>query len=488
MEHKIGKVADRMRELIPVMVFCIAIVVIVCISLKVISYGYLPPDDAMRHAAKVISGKSWDQILVMRPHSFMFGHIGWDAILGAVHKLAGCDQDGLVAFSVVSLFLLFCLLPLFFADYHEAWLASLLVIAVTSPGFMMRLLLGRPYIVTMAILLVIFFFWPRLKEKKPPLAVMVALTVLIALSAWIHGVWYLFALPAFSFFAAREYRAGTRFLVCAGLGALIGASLTGHPCLFMKQAITETAGAVFSASTQRLLVGELQSFGGDVLMIFLILVMLGWRKMRGKWDIRAVYNPIFILAAMGWVLGFIAARFWWDWGMPAVIFWLLSELNEAISEKIKFLSWSRVFLTLVLSAALFLAVTADSGSRWTYNLTTEYLEQGRPEYAEWLPEPGGIIYSDDMGLFYQTFFKNPKAPWRYILGFESSLMPPEDLIVLRKIHWNFEADKAFEPWVKKMRPQDRLIIRRNFYAKPNISSLEWYYAATGTWIGRLPRH
>ena len=133
-------------------------------------------------------------------------------------------------------------------------------------------------------------------------------------------------------------------------------------------------------------------------------------------------------------------------------------------------------------------MTADSGSRWTYNLTTEYLKEGAPEYAEWLPEPGGIIYSNDMTLFYQTFFKNPKAPWRYILGFESSIMPPEDLAVLRKIQWNFEADKAFEPWVKKMRPQDRLIIRRNFYAKPNISSLEWYYAATGTWIGRLPRH
>jgi len=477
-----------MKALVPIIVFCIALAVIICIPFKVISYGFLPPDDAMRHAAKAISDKGWDQILVMRAHSFMFGHVGWDAILGAVHKLAGCGQDGLAVFSVVSLFLLFCLLPLFFADYPEAWLASLLAITVAAPGLILRLFLGRPYIITMAILLVIFFFWPRLKEKKPPLAVMAALTALIALSAWAHGVWYLFALPAFSFFVAREYRAGTRFLICAGLGALIGAFLTGHPYLFMKQAIVETAGAVTSASTQRLLVGELQSFGGDAMTIFLILVMLGWRKMRGKWNIAAVYNPVFILAATGWVLGFIASRFWTDWGMPAAIFWILCELNEAISEKIKSLSWRRVFLTLTLSAALFLAVTADSGSRWTYNLTTEYLEQGKPEYAEWLPEPGGIIYSDDMTLFYQTFFKNPKAPWRYILGFESSLMLPEDLAILRKIQWNFGTPEAFKPWVAKMRSQDRLILRRDRNAKPDIPGLEWYYAATNTWIGRLPRH
>ena len=116
MEHKIGKVADRMRELIPVMVFCIAIVVIVCISLKVISYGYLPPDDAMRHSAKVISGKDWSHILVLRPEIKMESYPGWDAILKFVHHLTQCDAFYLVLFSVISLWILYSMkasLPMF---------------------------------------------------------------------------------------------------------------------------------------------------------------------------------------------------------------------------------------------------------------------------------------------------------------------------------------------------------------------------------------
>ncbi len=132
-------------------------------------------------------------------------------------------------------------------------------------------------------------------------------------------------------------------------------------------------------------------------------------------------------------------------------------------------------------------MTGDVGNRWTGNLTIEYLSAEDPRQSPWLPEPGGIIYSDEMGVFYQTFLKNPHAPWRYILGFEPAWMPPEDLNIYRKIQWNFGAAEAFKPWVDKMRPQDRLIIRRAAENKPQIPGLEWYYAATGTWIGRLPR-
>jgi len=45
--------------------------------------------------------------------------------------------------------------------------------------------------------------------------------------------------------------------------------------------------------------------------------------------------------------------------------------------------------------------------------------------------------------------------------------------------------EAFEPWVKKMRPEDRLIVRAG--SKPGIKELEWNMAVSGTWIGRLPR-
>jgi hypothetical protein len=64
-------------------------------------------------------------------------------------------------------------------------------------------------------------------------------------------------------------------------------------------------------------------------------------------------------------------------------------------------------------------------------------------------------------------------------------MPREDLPILRKIQSNYGAIEAYEPWVKKMRPEDRLILRR--HSQPAIKELEWNLAVTGTWIGRLPK-
>jgi len=113
-----------------------------------------------------------------------------------------------------------------------------------------------------------------------------------------------------------------------------------------------------------------------------------------------------------------------------------------LDEQLPFESLKRVFITGGLAASLFLATTTDRDNRWTWNLTAEYLTADNPELAGWLPDKGGILYSPDMLLFYETFFKNPTADWRYAVGFEPSMMLPEDLEVLRKAQWNFGDSRA----------------------------------------------
>ena len=67
-------------------------------------------------------------------------------------------------------------------------------------------------------------------------------------------------------------------------------------------------------------------------------------------------------------------------------------------------------------------------------------------------------------------------------------MRADDLETLREIQWNHGAAfAAYEPWVKKMRPADRTLLRASGGNPPGISGLEWHYAATGLWIGRLPQ-
>jgi hypothetical protein len=144
-------------------------------------------------------------------------------------------------------------------------------------------------------------------------------------------------------------------------------------------------------------------------------------------------------------------------------------------------------ITILAGLVLFLALTNDYGSRWTGALTREYLDASKEDVKGWMPEPGGIFYSSDMGFFYETFFKNPHGNWKYLLGFEPSMLPKDDWDILMKIFWNGNAEEAFAPWVKKMRPIDRLVMRQSKAARPNIPELEWNYAAKYTWIGRLPQ-
>lgn len=481
------KILRRYRPLIPAIVICITVITIIFIPLRVIAYGYLPLDDALRHAAKVISGKDWSQILVVRDEIKMDSHPGWHAVLGCAHRLFGLDQDGLVVFSVVALFILFCLVPIFFLKRPEVWPIALLIVTVANNGFMMRLFFGRPYIISMAVIAMLCLRWQSFKVKKFPYTDVILLALLISASTWMHCSWHLWAVPVFAFFLAREYRAAFRIVIACLAGILIGASFTGHPAVFLKQSFAHSLLAFSGNPLHRMLVSEFQPFGGDMIMVIVAAGLLILRYSRGAWNAKCVDNPVFILAATEWVLAFFVMRFWIDWGMPALMVWIALELQGFFKDLVREYSWRRILITSFGCLALFLALTNDLGGRWTYNLTTEYLSQDDPRQEKWLPDAGGIVYSNDMAVFYQTFFKNPKAPWRYILGFEPAWMPPDDLRIYRKIQWNYGASQSFEPWVKKMRPQDRMIIRGQSESAPKIEGLEWYYTATNTWIGRLPK-
>jgi hypothetical protein len=150
-------------------------------------------------------------------------------------------------------------------------------------------------------------------------------------------------------------------------------------------------------------------------------------------------------------------------------------------------SFKRLALTCGLALTVFMVFTNDIDSRWTQNLTWTYLTPDNKDLNGWLPEKGGIFYTADMTLFYQTFFKNPNGDWRYILGYEPALMSDADFEVYHKIHWNLGDANAYLPWVNKMRPEDRLVIRGGRGSLPDIPQLEWNYGVSRIWIGRLPR-
>jgi hypothetical protein len=477
---------DAVRRYVPLAVWAIVILVVLFIPLRVIQYGFLPGDDALRHAAKAVSGKPWPDILVLGPAFKIDTNFGWHLLLRQIYLWSNCDTEKLVLFSVVALFALVNWSALVWLKRPEAWLIALLAVALGS-DLWMRFSVGRPFILTIAGLLTILFAWHAHGPSPPKWWTVLWLTPLIALCTFVHGVWYLWMLPVAAFFLAGQFRWGLMLIAGWVAGVVLGASLTGHPFESIYQALVMAYRAFGMHETQRTLVGEFQPSSGDVLGLVIFGGLLILRQLAGLKARPLTSNPAFWLLGLAWVLGFKATRFMEDWGWPALMVLIACDLQLLLQARFAVDSFKRLALTGGLAVAVFLAITNDGGSRWTSNLTQQYLTQDNPDLNGWLPEKGGILYSSDMTIFYQTFFKNPNADWRYILGFEPALMPDEDFQVFHKIMWNYGEAKAYEPWVEKMRPPDRLVIRGGRGSLPSSSQLEWEYGVSGIWIGRLPR-
>jgi len=478
---------SSLKRYLPLTVWVVAIATLILVPLKITGYGFLPMDDALRHAAKAVSGKNWSDILIMRGDFPIDPSPGWQAILTGIHQLQNCNAETLVVYSVAGLMLLVTLVSFIWLRRPEAWLGALMLAVVFIPACATRFMRGRPYILTDAVLIAILFLWSRTEKDSPARRALIFTPLLVASSAWIHGSWYMLVLPGAAILFAGYWRSALAYGLCWLAGSFLGCALTGHPWGFLLQSVRHMFGVFGNIVVNRQLEPEFYPSDGAPAAVLMVFVLLLWRTVSSGWNSRAVLNPVFMMMALGWVLGLKMQRFWWDWGLPAFIVWSALELQAHFELRLALDSPRRLFVTLALAGGVYLGFTSDRDGRWTENLTTEYLTPDNPALAGWLPDPGGIIYNSDMDVFFETFYKNPTAPWRYILGFESGLMLPENQAVLRQAQWNFGDARAYAPWVKKMRPEDRMIIHATHGGAPNLPELEWNYAATELWIGRLPR-
>lgn len=474
---------EKFRRYVPLMVWLLVALVCVMIPLKIIGLGYLPADDALRHCAKAVSGKPWPEILVVGDTFKLDHNLGWHAILTAVHQATGWDAEGLVVACVVALFCLVNLPALLLLRRPEAWLAALLAAVVIS-DLPQRFMLGRPFILTITVLLTILL---TAQTARPNWRTFLLYAGLIATSALVHGVWYLWVLPVAAFFFAGEFRRAGLMAGAWVAGVGLAALLTGHPVDYLLQAFDMAVHSVGKHATTRTIAVELQPFAGDILAVILLGGLVALRLLTRPAAPSFARNPVFWLVCGGWILGFRVSRFWEDWGWPALLVLTVMELQPLLLARFAADSLRRLLLALILAVAAFFATTNDLHSRWTQSLTWQYLTPDKPELAGWMPGHGGIFYAAEMSVFYQTFFKNPHGDWRYMVGYEPWLMPAEDFETYHRILWNAGDAKAYEPWVKKMQPADRLVIRGDGGQRPNLPQLEWNYGATGLWIGRTPR-
>ena len=469
------------RRIIRSIIILLCLVTLLLTCLRVIGQGYFPRDDALRHVAMVVSGQSWEKILVIRPEITMDSHPGWHSILRGVQFLTAGDKQLLLNFSVMFLFLAFSLPPVFYFRRGEAWIVTLALSTLFFFLPIFRLFFGRPFIVSMVMVVLFCFLWDRIRDKKWPWAELFALTLLAALATWIHGTWYLFALPLLALVLARQWRVFMLMSVAISGGVILGAMFTGSPLAFLHQMIFHALEAFGKYNFQRQLVSEFQPFSGEMLVFFLVGGLLMWRWARGEWKTTTVDNPIFYLAIIGWIMGFFAMRFWTDWAWPALAFWVALEVQAVLEFYTDRYSLKRFAFALVSCLVILLAVTNDQGSRWS-GVVSEWPNMENAAHRPWLPNDGGILYNDNMSLFYQVFYLNPHGPWRYTLGFEPVWMPADNIEIYRNIQLTRGKNESYAPWVNKMTGKDRMILIRN--AKPQIEGLEWHEVTPAVWSGK----
>lgn len=456
------------------------ILLLAVVPLRIVAKGYLPDDDALRHAAKAVTDRPWSEILVLRPDVTMDSHPGWHTALRLVHRATGADVAALVAVSVAVGLAALLLPAVFLLRRPEAWAAALVAFATLEPRIVNRLASGRPFLLSAGLLLVLCLLAARSSGERRPGRALALLVPALGLVAWMHPSWHLFLLPVAACLLAGRGR--TALVLAAGLagGVLVAGLLYGHPVEFVTQSVWHTVLAMGSPAPPGTLAIEFLPGDGSPLLVLGAALLWAWRGSR-----RALgpgVRPVVTLAALGWLLGWLVIRFWSDWGVIALLAWMALEVESVLGERMEEDDRRRIPIALAAGVAALLSLTGPF--RPAPLVDRPYLVLASPAVDPLLPEPGGTLYTDDMRVFYQLFSTRPQAPWRYVVGYEPALMPPEDLATLRSI-LRARTGANFEPWTRKMTPADRLVLR-SLEGTPPIPSLEWASVGQAVWIGRRP--
>jgi len=472
------------QRYVPLIVWIIVLSTLFLIPLKILSYGFVPGGDARRHIAKAFTDKLDSQIVVLRPGFTMDHNPGWGWVLRRVEKATGWNTGQITVFAVITLLLSIFYSALPWLRRPEAWLAALLAELVALPYLMDRLVQCRPLLIPEGILIALLFVWSRKDSGNPSWQKILLTTAGFCLATWIDGAWFLWGFLFAAFFLAREWRKLLWLLGCWVVGTTVAASLTGNPIQFLSQTIRLAATVASEHVSQWMLVGEMTSSHGEFETLVLLAVAFLWRRQQGRTTSALLDTPVFWLIVICWILGLRADRCWADWGMPAVLVWLTLQFSDAFTGLCGATSPKRLLLCALIALPLFLQSTNDLDRRYSSSAGEQFVDAHDPALQGWLPGKGGIFYCAQMDFYYDTFYENPTADWRYILGYEPAIMPKADLEILRSIQLSHGSLETYEPWVQKMRPIDRLVIYSP--SRPDLPQLQWHHAVGDIWIGRLP--
>lgn len=446
---------DRRLRLAVLLVLLIALMAAV---LKIIDYGFVPPDDALRHAATAVGDRPYHEVLLFdEAIPAEDSTPGWHAVLRTVHRVTGFDQYALVSLSIVFFFGVFTITPLFLLKRPEAWGIVLMLAIVANPGMAYRLALGRPFLLSATAVMVFVLIWQRLVDDPRSRPALLACVAVAMITTWLHSTWFLVYAAPFAAVVTGHRRAALAMLGAVTAGVLLGAALTLQPWSHLTYNVLHVF-KTMGTTPGHLRVSELQpSYGEASYVVWMAILMLGWATLP---ELRALTlrHAGVTTALAGWVLAFTANRFWSDIGLPALLALTALLLERVLQARLPARSGTRGVLVAAVAAALFLSITSNLVRRWESSPLPQVIRLADDEVGEeWLPGDGGIVYSTEMRIFYSMYLIWPDAGWNYVLGLEQGIMPRDDLAVLHDFKETGSWD-SLQPWVDALRPEDRIIV------------------------------
>ena len=458
--------------------------VFLLIPLRIIAYGYMPPDDALRHAAFAVVDRQWGDVILLDPRfpAWMDLHPSWHGFLRALHTAFGWDQARLVSVAVVLAFWTFTFAGAIASGNPPAWFLACALMAVLEPPLLGKLALGRPLFFTMTAVAVVLLVWTRPRPLRLPVEIGVVFLAL-AVNVLMHpSAWYLWVIAVPPLVVCRHWRALFSLAVGWSLALLVAWAVNGLynglvlPIEMLRVALLE------EKTLGPNLVSEFQPTGAPMLGMLAVAGTLLARRMAGA-DLRQeIFRVDLALFVVGWIMGLFVGRFWIEWGLPALAVWFTRQIAEGAGVRLSGLArkTDTALLFGVAAATLYLAQTADVGGRYTNALRNPLLIAPVEDFATELPEPGGVLYSTDMTAFYVIFQRLPDLQFRFATAMEPGVMPAADLKVMRGIQTTGLV-RDYEPWFGRMTRKDRVLLR--WPTQPQWPGMEFrpFY---GAWMGR----
>lgn len=436
----------------------------------------------MRHAAFAVDNRTWSEVLVIRESILddVDSHPGWHGYLRVLHTLLDLDTEGLVIASFITTFFVFACVGLYGSGAPLAWMVTLLVLYLLDGGVLMRLMLGRPFAISMAVALAILFLWQR-RERLPKIAEYMITSMLLGVAIYMHPSWYLWLIFPPALLLCGRWEDAFRFGACLLIALLIASMLAQSYYNIVFYPIHHLIVSMTMDPIRRVhLVGEFQPGSGVMFVVFAVVVALAVLTLRGRSWRELVLRLDFCIMVIGWVAGLYVTRFWGDWGSVGFIAWTcwaLSTLKFNPAPAVH----DKVVVSSLVCAAFFLLVSSDSAGRYSQPLKDVLMTKPVEELRGDLPDKGGILYSTDMRFFYQTYYRMPAAGFRYVIGFEPGMMRQDDWDTFRRIQLNDGSIESYDHWLKKMTHADRIEMSAPF--KPVVKGFEFIPYA-GKWIGR----